>query len=175
VTDDSPPDPPPSPANGTDRVDRIDIVAVGDGDLDVWLDVLADGNEIVTAEGRVISDEFWRGAHRAVGSADFLAVIDGGRAVGCGSLQVVSDVVLLGGAATRPAHRGRGMQSALRRHRIRRAAELGCNVVAPTALPAGGSARNLLRHGLHLVDTQLVMTADHDNAHWAVQLTTEPA
>jgi hypothetical protein len=56
VTDGSPPDPPPSPANGTDRVDRIDIVAVGDGDLDVWLDVLADGNEIVTAEGRVISD-----------------------------------------------------------------------------------------------------------------------
>jgi GNAT superfamily N-acetyltransferase len=153
---------PPTRANDIDERDRIGIVAVGDEELDVWLDVLAEGNEVATAEGRVISDEFGRGAHRAVGSADFLAIIDG-RAVGCGSLQVVSDVALLGGAATQPAHRGRGVQSALLRHRVRRATELGCNVVAATAVSAGASARNLLRHGLRLVDTQLVMTAEPDD------------
>jgi len=105
----------------------------------------------------VISDEFGRGVHSA-GSADFLAVV-AGRAVGCGSLQVASGVGLLGPAATRPADRGRGVQSALLRHRIRCAADLGCDVVAASALPAAASARNLLRHGLRLVDTQLVMTA----------------
>lgn len=156
------PDNPPARAHDIDGRDRIGIVAVGDDELDVWLDVLAEGNEVATAEDRVISDEYWRGAHGAAGSADFLAVVDG-RAVGCGSLQVVSDVALLGGAATRPAHRGRGVQSALLRHRIRHAAELGCHVVTVTALPAGASARNIQRHGLRLVDTQIVMTAEPDD------------
>ena len=55
------------------------------------------------------------------------------------------------------------MQCALLRHRIRRAAELGCDVVAATALPAGASARNLLRHGLRLVDTHIVMTVEPDD------------
>ena len=149
-------------ANDLNRSEHIGIVAVGDEELELWLDVFAEGNEVATAEDRMISDEYGRGAHSAVGAADFLAVIDG-RAVGCGSLQVASDVTLLGGAATWPAHRGQGVQGALLRHRIRVAAELGCNVVAATAVPAGASARNLLRHGLRLVDTELVMTAEPDD------------
>jgi GNAT superfamily N-acetyltransferase len=144
-------------ADASDEADPIGVVAVGDEELDRWLDVLAEGNEVGSGPARVISDEFGRGVHSA-GSADFLAVV-AGRAVGCGSLQVASGVGLLGPAATRPADRGRGVQSALLRHRIRCAADLGCDVVAASALPAAASARNLLRHGLHLVDTQLVMTA----------------
>jgi GNAT superfamily N-acetyltransferase len=138
--------------------DRISVVAVDDEELDRWLDVLADGNEVGSGQARGISDEFGRGVHSAAGSADFLAVVDG-RAVGCGSLQVACGVGLLGPAATRPADRGRGVQSALLRHRIRCAADLGCDVVAASALPAAASARNLLRHGLRLVDTQLVTAA----------------
>jgi GNAT superfamily N-acetyltransferase len=138
--------------------DGIEIVDVDDRDLDEWLDVLADGNEVTTAEDRVISDEFGRAAHRMPGAANVLAIADG-HAVGCGSLRVASGVGLLGAAATRPGHRGRGVQSALLRHRVRLAAERGCDLVAATALPPGASARNLLRHGLHLIDTQLVVTA----------------
>lgn len=140
-------------------VDSIEIVEVDDSNLEEWLEVLADGNEVTTSEGRAISDEFGLAAHGVVGSADFLAVIDG-HAVGCGSLQVTSGVAMLGGAATRPGHRRRGVQSALLRRRVRLATELGCDLVASTALPSGVSARNLLRHGLHLIDTQLNMTAD---------------
>jgi GNAT superfamily N-acetyltransferase len=73
---------------------------------------------------------------------------------------MASGVGLLGGAATRAGHRGIGVQSALLRHRIRLAAEKGCDLTAATALPAGVSARNLRRHGLHLIDTQLVVTTD---------------
>ena len=138
-------------------LDSIEIVHVGDRNVEEWLDVLADGNEITTVEGRAISDEFGLGAHSAVGSADFLAVVDG-HAFGCGSLQVASGVGWLGGAATRPRHRRRGAQGALLRHRIRLATEVGCDFVASTALPTTASARNLRRHGLHLVDTQLVMS-----------------
>jgi GNAT superfamily N-acetyltransferase len=139
--------------------DSIEIVDVDDRNLEEWLDVVADGNQIITAEDRDISDEFGRAAHRAPGAADLLAIVDG-HAVGCGSLRVSSAVGLLGGAATRPGHRGIGVQSALLRHRIRLAAEMGSDLIAATALPAETSARNLLRHGLHLIDTQLVMTAE---------------
>jgi GNAT superfamily N-acetyltransferase len=136
----------------------VEIVKVDDRYLEEWLNVLADGNEVTTPESRAISDEFGRGAHSAVGSTDFLAISDG-QAVGCGSLQVASGVAFLGGAATRPGHRGRGVQRALLHHRIALAGQLGCDLVASTALPAGVSARNLERHGLHLIDTQLVVTA----------------
>lgn len=139
-------------------VDGIEIVVVDDRNLDDWLAVLADGNEIATPEGRAVSDEFGRAAHHAAGSTDLLALVDG-EAVGCGSLQVASGVGMFGGAATRPSHRGRGVQGALLQHRMRLAADLGCDLVASTALPAGASARNIQRHGLHLVDTQLLMTA----------------
>jgi GNAT superfamily N-acetyltransferase len=142
----------PSPPDGPE------IVEVDDRALDEWLDVLADGNDIATAEDRVVSDEFGRAAHRIPGAANLLALVDG-HAVGCGTLRVTSGVGLLGAAATRSGHRGRGVQSALLRHRLRLAVERGCDLVAATALPAGASARNLLRHGLRLVDTQLVMTA----------------
>jgi GNAT superfamily N-acetyltransferase len=145
--------------DGSPQPNSIAVVDVDDRNLDEWLEVLADGNEITTAGDRIISDEFGRAAHRTPGAANLLAIVDG-RAVGCGSLRVASGVGLLGAAATRPGHRGSGVQSALLRHRMRLAADMGCDLIAATALPAGASARNLLRHGLHLVDTQLVMTAE---------------
>lgn len=141
------------------QIDSIGIVEVDDRNLHEWLGVLAEGNGITTAEGRATSDEFALAAHRAVGSVDLLAVVDG-HALGCGSMQIASGVGWLGGAATRPTDRGRGVHTALVRYRIRLAAEAGCEFIAATALPAGASARNLLRHGLHLIDTQLVVTAE---------------
>ena len=46
-----------------------------------------------------------------------IARIDG-ELVGCGSLQPAEGVAWLGGAATRPEYRRRGVQSALLAHRI---------------------------------------------------------
>jgi GNAT superfamily N-acetyltransferase len=139
-------------------VDGVEIVEVDDHNLDEWLDVIAGGNEIHDDPGRMVSDEFSRAAHGATGSIDLLALADG-RAVGCGSLQLTSGVAVLGGAATLPGHRGRGVQGALLRHRLRLAATLGCSLVAVTAEPSGASARNVGRVGLPLVDTQVVVTA----------------
>jgi GNAT superfamily N-acetyltransferase len=142
-----------------DGIEVVEVVEVDDRNLDEWLEVFAEGNEVASAAERAVSDEFGRAAHRTPGAVDLLATVDG-RAVGCGSLRMASGVGLLGGAATRSGHRGVGVQSALLRHRIRLAAEQGCDLIAATALPAGVSARNLQRHGLQLVDTQLAMTTD---------------
>jgi hypothetical protein len=144
---------------GPDPADGVEVVKVDDDRLDEWLNVFASAFETTTAEGRAISDEFARGAHCALGVTDYLAVdaVDG-RALGCGSLRVASGVAELGGAATLVAERGRGVQGALLRHRVRAAAEQGCDLVVATALPASTSARNIRRYGLHQIDTLLALT-----------------
>lgn len=137
----------------------FEILPVDDSLTNLWMETLAAGNEIVDPVARASSDEFATAAHRAAGSHDFLAFVEGEPAA-CGSLQVIGEVGWLGGAATRPSHRGRGLQAALLTHRTTAAAaHLGCTAVAATALPGGTSARNLVRAGLSLVDVQLVLTA----------------
>ena len=91
------------------------------------------------------------------GSFHLVALVDGTTAA-CGSLHVVDGVGWLGGAATLPAQRGTGLQTALVRHRLRMAAEMGCTFAAATALPDGQSARNLERLGFRLAYTQAVLT-----------------
>ncbi|MEL7158306.1 MAG: GNAT family N-acetyltransferase, partial [Actinomycetota bacterium] len=133
------------------------IVAVQGADVDRWLDVIAEGNAITSAAGRARSDEYAVAAHAAPGAVDFLA-FDGNDPVGCGSIQVAGTAAWLGGAATRPDHRGRGVQAALLAHRLAEARARGCTVAAATATPGGISARNLQRAGLRPVDMQLVLT-----------------
>lgn len=133
------------------------VTEVDDADLPAWLDALADGNGLCAAADREISAEFGRAAHRAAGSLDLIARVDG-EVAGCGSVQFASGVAWLGGAATRPPYRGRGVQAALLDERLRRAAARGCDLAAATALPGSTSARNIERAGLRLVDVQVVMT-----------------
>lgn len=146
-------------ASGSGGDDGVSIRPVGDKDADiaVWQQVLADGNEVDTPLARAISDDYAAAAHRVLGAVDLIAEVDGD-VVGCGSLVAAGGVGWLGGAATAPRHRGRGVQSALLRHRLGLAGELGLDLVAATALPDGTSARNLRRHGFQLAYAQVVMT-----------------
>ena len=91
------------------------------------------------------------------GTRDFIAFVDGTSAA-CGSLTVIDDMGWIGGAATLATQQGKGLQSALVNHRLRLASDLGCNLVAATALPDGQSAQNLIRLGFQLLYTQVVMT-----------------
>jgi GNAT superfamily N-acetyltransferase len=144
---------------GLRSVDGYRIIEVDETSIDDWLHVLAEGNDVATGEPRRLSDEFGRAAHRAAGAVDLLAWRDG-RPVGCGSMQVAGGVGWMGAAATLPDARDRGVQGALLRHRIGLAADAGCDLVAATALPNSASVRNLVRHGLGLVDVQLVFAKD---------------
>lgn len=53
------------------------------------------------------------------------------------------------------AHRGRGIQAALLRERLRRAWEGGCEYAAISATPGSTSARNIERQGFRLAYTRL--------------------
>ncbi|MDP2292802.1 MAG: GNAT family N-acetyltransferase [Actinomycetota bacterium] len=115
------------------------------------------GDAPVGSDARRISDEMCATAAMLPDPHDFVAVVDG-EPVACGSLNVADGVGWVGGAATFPAYRGRGLQTALLDHRLRLAHQLGCELAAATALPDGQSASNLVACGFRLLYTQAVLT-----------------
>jgi hypothetical protein len=130
---------------------------VTDDTLEEWLGVLRSGNELTTPDAAAISDEWARASRDVTGTTDYLAHLDG-VAAGCGSIIPESGLGWMGGAATVPAYRRRGVQGALIRRRMTAAYESGCDLAVVTAVPSGDSARNVARLGFTLAYCQAVLT-----------------
>jgi GNAT superfamily N-acetyltransferase len=145
----------PGPNLGPLRTD-VRIERVDDRNAAQWLEVFARGFEAEHGETRVSNDEIGEAGRIAPNAHTFLAFLDD-EAVGCGSMQVVDDVAWLGGAATVPAFRKRGVQAALVAYRLQLASELGCELAAVTALSSGPSARNIMRLGFPHTHSQVVV------------------
>jgi GNAT superfamily N-acetyltransferase len=82
--------------------------------------------------------------------------LDGDEPAGAAAIYADEGVGYLGFAATLPDHRGKGAQTALLRHRIARAAELGCDLLVTETGERrddrpSDSYRNLLRAGFREV------------------------
>ncbi|MCA8961557.1 MAG: GNAT family N-acetyltransferase [Planctomycetes bacterium] len=90
----------------------------------------------------------------------FFAHVDG-EPVGCGSVNIHGDVASLGGAATLPAFRRRGIQSALVGWRLRLAARSGATLCKVETLPGSASQRNMERLDFHPAYTRMVMIREH--------------
>ena len=141
----------------------VQIVAVDRANEDTWLQTFAVGSGVLDSHARDISDEFARATRACRDTYIFMATI-GGQAAGCGTLQITGGIAWVGGAATLPEFRRRGVQAALLSHRVRLAADLECDLVAATAVPSGQSARNLVHLGFQHVQTQVVLEQkDHNN------------
>jgi len=82
---------------------------------------------------------------------------DGGTAVGACAFIVDDGVGFLANAATAPAGRGRGVQTALISTRIAAAVDAGCDLVATLAIPDKPSHRNLMRAGLQPVEHRTML------------------
>ncbi len=80
-----------------------------------------------------------------------------GEIAGGASLRVSDGVAQLCGAATLPAHRRRGVQSALLRHRLASAAERGCDIAVVTTQPGSKSQENVQRFGFALLYTRAIL------------------
>ena len=106
-----------------------------------------------------ISDRFTAAAAGQVGATDYIARIDG-EAAGSSMLFVSDGRALLGGMATLPAFRTRGLQGAMIRHRVARASELGCYLAVSTTVPANRSGLNLQRHGFAVTFTMATLRRD---------------
>ncbi len=97
-------------------------------------------------------------AHRDLG--EMMAVDPGqtlvlawadGLPVGTGSMKIAGDVAWLSADSTLQGFRGRGIQQAIQRHRLRLAREAGCTLVVTEATPGSGSQRNMERLGFRVV------------------------
>ena len=92
----------------------------------------------------------------ALGFARYLAYRDGAAAGGA-SLHVCGGVAQLCGTATMPAHRRRGVQTALLAKRLADAARQGCDIAAVTTQPGSKSQQNVQRQGFELLYTRAIL------------------
>jgi GNAT superfamily N-acetyltransferase len=138
------------------------IVERADGELlGVWQDVSAVGFDVAEGDARRVNDAFTKAA-AVVDSDGLLLASDAveGRPLGCASVTIRDGLATLGGMATLPTHRRRGVQRALIAHRLRIASEYGCDLAVSSTLPASASERNLARIGFRpLYETVTLATA----------------
>jgi GNAT superfamily N-acetyltransferase len=137
-------------------------VRVG-GDRAAWLDVVVDGFAHPDSEGVPSHQQFPReiveNAERDIeqaGATPYLAFCDGVVAGG-GSMRISEGVAQLTGAATAPAYRRRGVQTALLSSRLADAVRARCDIAVVTTQPGSKSQANVQRRGFHLLYTRAVL------------------
>ena len=130
---------------------HLNVVDIGVGAADHFLPVLLAGYQVGGAVAEFIGAE-----HRHPGMRHFL-VLDQQTPIAAAAMTFHDDVAVFGGAATLPAHRGRGAQSRLLDYRLRKATEANCSAAVATARPDSTSADNLRRAGFEI----------HRHATWA--------
>lgn len=147
----------------------IHITAVGPDENAAWLDTVASGFlQPDVIDGPASHEQFDRAALERVfadtiaapGFERYLAWRDGDVAGGA-SLRIHDGIAQLCGAATLPAHRRRGVQSALLRYRLALAASRGCDLAVVTTQPGSKSQENVQRFGFSLLYARVVLVKPH--------------
>lgn len=151
-----------------DNVERvrppgIEVRLSGEDEFGEWVDVVSEGFAHPDEEGVPSQEHFPRavieGAERdfaAAGVVRYAAVCDGVIAGGA-SFRIAEGVAQLAGAATAPAYRRRGIQSALLSARLTDAASAGCDIAVVTTQPGSKSQQNVQRRGFDLLYTRAVL------------------
>ncbi|HEY3514871.1 MAG TPA: GNAT family N-acetyltransferase [Kribbella sp.] len=143
--------------------DGIEIRRSGDEEFETWLELMADAVAVPDTQGVAWREEFPRDtyldAERDAAVADiarYIALRNGVIAGGAG-LRTTEGIAQFAGAATAPAHRRHGIQSALLTARLADAAAAGCDVGVITTQPASKSQQNAQRSGFDLLYTRAVL------------------
>jgi GNAT superfamily N-acetyltransferase len=141
----------------------IEIRPSRDDEFDAWLEVVADAVAEPDTQGVPWREEFPRDTYRtaerdaaAAGIARYIALHDGVIAGGA-ELRISDGIAQLAGAATAPAHRRRGIQSAFLQTRLAAAAAAGCDVAVITTQPGSKSQQNAHRQGFTLLYTRAIL------------------
>jgi GNAT superfamily N-acetyltransferase len=141
----------------------VEVRPSSDDEFEAWVDVVVDGFAHPDTEGVPSHEDFTReviaGAERdaaAAGVLRYLALRDGVIAGGA-SLRMTEGIAQFTGAATAPAHRRRGVQTALLLARLTDAAAAGCDIAVVTTQPGSRSQQNVQRRGFDLLYTRAVL------------------
>lgn len=151
--------------NGTELVSPsgVTIRKSDDDEFDAWLDVVVDGFAHPDTQGVASHEDFPREAIEnatrdmaAAGATRYVALREG-EIAGSASVRLTDDVALFTGAATAPAHRRRGVQTALLATRLADAAAAGCTIAVVTTAPGSKSQQNVQARGFHLLYTRAIL------------------
>jgi GNAT superfamily N-acetyltransferase len=131
--------------------------------LDRWIDAAVAGFATPDTQGlashehhdRAVLERVMRDFAAARGVVTFLAH-RGGELAGSGSMRIDGTIAQLCGASTLPAHRRRGVQSALLSHRLAVAADAGCELCVVTTQPGSKSQQNVHRQGFELLYSRMI-------------------
>jgi ribosomal protein S18 acetylase RimI-like enzyme len=141
------------------------IARAAPDDMRVWIETVAEGFfHPDVFDGPPPTESFERETIERVfadigatkGMALYLAWRDG-EIAGGGSLRISNTLAQLAGASTLPAHRRRGVQSALLCSRLFDAAERGCDLAVVTTEPASKSQQNVQRAGFALLYSRAIL------------------
>jgi GNAT superfamily N-acetyltransferase len=138
--------------------DGITVEPLSASDLETLATVMADGF-LNPDTGGVGGDQLpppeqirqaFMGTWRTAGFRGYIARIDG-TIVGGAVLRIDAGVAQFSGAATLPAFRRRGVQTALLRARLAAAARAGCDIGIVVTQPASKSQQNVQQEGFSLL------------------------
>ncbi len=142
----------------------VEIRLSGDEELESWLAAVVDGGANPDTQGVPSHEEFPReviaNAERdsaAVPGMLRYAALRGGVIAGGASMRMAGGIAQLAGAATVPAHRRRGIQTALLSARLAAAVAAGCDIAVITTQPGSKSQQNAQRRGFDLLYTRAVL------------------
>jgi GNAT superfamily N-acetyltransferase len=145
----------------------IEVRTSREDEFEAWLDVVVDGFARPDTQGVPSHEEFSRDDlaraeqdFAAAGLVRYIALRDGVPA-GAASLRIADGMAQLAGSATAPAHRRRGIQTALLAARLADAVAAGCDMAAVTTQPGSKSQQNVQRRGFHLLYTRAVLVKPH--------------
>jgi GNAT superfamily N-acetyltransferase len=145
------------------RSSGVEVRRSGDDEFDAWLDIQADAVATPDTQGVPWHEEFPRDVYlraerdmAAAGVLRYAALLDG-VLVGGAAFRISDGIAQFAGAATSPAYRRRGVQTALLSARLADAAAAGCDVAVITAQPGSTSQQNAQRSGFDLLYTRAVL------------------
>jgi ribosomal protein S18 acetylase RimI-like enzyme len=141
----------------------IEVRPSGAEEFEAWLDVVADASVHPDTQGVPSHEEFSSDdvarAERdmaAAGVLRYVALRDGVVAGGA-SFRLAEGIAQLTGAATAPAYRRLGIQTALLAARLAAAVVAGCDIAVVTTQPGSKSQQNVQRRGFDLLYTRAVL------------------
>jgi GNAT superfamily N-acetyltransferase len=140
----------------------IEVRPSGEDEFAAWLDVVAEATVHPDTQGVPWHEEFPREViieaeldSAEAGDVRYAALRDGVLAGGA-TMRLAGGIAQLTGAATLPAHRRHGIQSALLSARLADAAA-GCDVATIIVQPGSKSQQNAQRQGFDLLYTRAVL------------------
>ncbi|NVB42045.1 GNAT family N-acetyltransferase [Pseudenhygromyxa sp. WMMC2535] len=139
-------------------------------ELELWVDIFVEGFAQPDQQGTRPAESFPKEALRAslrvmATTAIRMIGLDDGVAAAVGCLSLVDGVAFFNGATTLPAHRGRGLQTALIERRLQLADQRGAELACVTTQPGSKSQQNVMRQGFEPIYTRVLMTKSPGLAH----------